>query len=303
MTIRTYDQNQLRQGNLLVKVEIETMGTNRKDKRATSDMCATENASEEVAAVIKSLFNPKNPMMKEIKAIRGLLRNHHVASTAPWDDSGFRIITAKKYGEYKAACDDLIARFDAQVETIAQNRDDMVADAKKHLGGLYNPNDYPDAESLRKLFSAQIVTEVIPDREDIRLDISEEQTQRIIEEATEREQDKIQKVTKHVFDVVTQELEHMRDALARHGEKEEGAERAKSFRDTLVPRMQKLAGLLPALNIQGDPKLEKLAQEIASKLCTKSCEELREDETSREEVKDNCDEILGALDSYMGADK
>ncbi len=300
MTIRTYDQGDLRKRNLLVKASIKRLGHARKDKRASADMCNVEGASEEVAAVIKSIFNPTNPMIKDINRLAGLLRNHHIASTAPWDDNEFRIITAKAYGEYKEKCDAIVSEFMDAVELLISHRDEMVADAKKHLGALFDPKDYPDATQMREAYHAEIITEVIPDRKDIRLDMDEERTQRLVDETIDREQKRIAKVTEHVFKVVRDELEHMNEALGRHGVKNEGDERAKGFRDSLVPRMQKLAGLLPALNIQNDPKLNKLAQEIAGKLCVVDSQDLRKDPNARAEVQGNCEKIIDSLDQYFG---
>jgi len=298
----TYDNSDLRQRNLLCKLEITTFGTVRKNKRASSEACVREGANDRVAAVIQQLFDPSNPMLKKIVSLRGLMRNLHGSSTGPWDDEGFRIIRADAFGDYKEKQDDLITQFNAAVDELCKNRDDIVHDAQIKLGALFDPKDYPTGEELRARYSAELIAEIIPNRKDPRLDMDKDRQEKIVEEAQEAERAKIARNREHIIDTIVEELTHMRDALNRSGTKEDGDVRAGAFRNSLVPRMQKLAATLPALNITNDPKITKIAQEIAQSLCIHTSEDLREDEVLREQVKGKADDMLETMGAYFGDD-
>jgi hypothetical protein len=303
MTIRTYDKADLIKRNLQVKLEIDALGMSKKDKGATEAMLREQGASRKAAAVIKNIYNPDNPILKKIKTQRGLLRNTHVSLTGPWEDTGFRIITAKAYDGYKKQMDELVDEFNASVEDFVRHRDDIVADAQGssfNLGKMFDESEYPSKEQIRAAFRAEVITEVIPDRSRIELDMDKERTQKIVDEATGREQERVQELLSHVANSVKDELTKMHEALSRHGVKEEGNQRAQGFRDTLVPRMQKLAALIPSLNITGDPALDKLGQEIAEKLCVVPSAELRKDPEAREQVAKDAEELLGNLDHIFG---
>lgn len=301
MTIKTYNRSDLIKTNCLVAVPIKCIGRSKKHQRATKELLEKEGANRKQAAVIISVFNPENQILKEIDQIKGLIKNTHVSLTAPWDDNGYRIITTRAYGAYKEKMDDLIAQFHGAVEVLVRNRDDVVADAQNNLQGLFMPSEYPSAEDIRKAYSAELVTEVIPDRHDIRLDIDEDRMDKIISDAEKLERRKVENVMKHAHETVRQELTEMIDALTRHGVKLADGKRSQSFRDSLIPRMAKLSELLPALNVTNDPAMTKLAQELAGKLCVTDCETLRQNDEVREETKKDAEEILNNLDSYFGA--
>ena len=69
----------------------------------------------------------------------------------------------------------------------------------------------------------------------------------------------------------------MIDALKTYGDALPDTKRTSTFRDSLVKRMAALADTLPALNIMGCPKLDKLAKDIAAELTVVSSAELRGD--------------------------
>ena len=301
MTIRTYEVSDLIKTNCLVSIPTTMPPRSKKDKVATQEMLEKYGANSTQAAVIVSLFNPNNPLLKEIDKVKGLLRNTHTSLTQPWFDEGPRIITTRGYGAYKVKVEDLIAQFYAAVEAFIRDYDNILLDAQANLHGLYRPENYPTAEAIRQLFSAKLVTDVIPDRADIRLDIDEDRMAKLVEDIRREEHNRVDNVFANIQQTIVKEVTEMIEALDRHGVKLKDGARAQGFRDTLVPRIAKMVDMIKMTNITNDPKVEELRDRIYSKLAMHDCEALREDDVLREEVKQDATEILNDLDSYFGA--
>jgi len=79
------------------------------------------------------------------------------------------------------------------------------------------------------------------------------------------------------------------------------ADEDNTFHDTLVENLREQAILLPKFNVSGDPKLDKLLQEINMKLCINDADVLRHDFDIREDVAKDAKEILDKMSGYMGA--
>jgi len=291
----------LRERCLLVHIKIRCIGTAVKDKRVTSEVCEKEGASERVFAGIKNKIDPGNNYFKEVQKIRGKLRNFHTDHTAPWGDDGQRIITATGFTDFKNEVEAMIEQFDVAADTLCNPEiwEAIKEEAKRSLGAMFDEKDYPPVDEIRKAFSAELIFEPLPDTNDIRLDLDADQVDQIRKEACDREMERVQNVSNHVLRTVKEELENMKDALERHGKKEEGAKRSQGFRDSLVPRMQKVARMLKTLNVTEDPTFEALSKDLEKHLCQHTSQELRDDELARKQVKKKAAEMLQSMDGYI----
>jgi hypothetical protein len=73
------------------------------------------------------------------------------------------------------------------------------------------------------------------------------------------------------------------------------------FRDSLVENVRDMAGIIPAMNITGDSRLDDIARQIGMKLSVTSADELRKDDGKRAEVADAATEVLGDLEDLLGS--
>lgn len=315
MTIKTNDKYDLRQRAILVRVSTSMFGTQKKDRDATNTTADQYGASADQVAVTKSIINRKNPLFKQIDKVKGLIRNTHLAQTGTWDDN-FRIITAKKYSAWRSVMDELVVDFDNAVDDFVKALPDIVAEAKENLGSLYDASLIPTAEEVREAFSVELETEVLPDRGNIVMDLDKAQVDGIIAAANAADQRRIKKLGEETAETVRKELETMIEALRSFGDELPDTKRTRTFRDSLVKRMAALADTLPGLNVTGDPKLDKLAQDLAAKLTVINAADLRGDKVKgdtrpaerieaeaaakREETAAAAEEILNDLDGVFG---
>jgi len=297
MTVRTKDVD-IRQRACLVRISTKLMGVEKKDNPATDKLVTLMGCSDGAAKAVKSLINPNNQAYKDIKIVRGLLRNTHIDLTGCWQDDGFRIIGTKRFASYERIMDDLVARFWAKVDVFVEAWDDVLAEAKKDLGDMFNEADYPNKADVRACFSIEREVEVIPDRTNTILDLDQARVEKLQADAIDKDRKRMVTLTEETHQRVAEELEGMLKALREFGGEIEGTKRTRTFRNSLIDRMAGLADVLPGLNLTNDPKQDKLARKLA-KLTVHDPKDLREEgvegDKLRKDVADEAEEMLDAL--------
>lgn len=316
MTIKTTDKYGLRERAILVRITTTMLGVSKKDKKASTDAAEKYNADSRAVSVNKNIWNVNNPIYKAIKTARGLITNTGEALTGPWSDSGWRVVSTQGYGNFRQVLDDLTADFYAKVEVFVKEYDSLKSEARRMLGSLYDESLYLPVEEIRDAFRITIETEVLPDRSNVILDLDAARAEQIVADAVANDQRRTKALTDDTHKRLREELEGMVIALREYGDANPGKKRNRSFKNSLVSRMAQMADLLPALNITGDPKMNKLGQKIAADLTVLSADDLRgnkkpgdnrsegrreaEAATNRETTADKAEAILDDLDGVFG---
>ena len=95
--------------------------------------------------------------------------------TRPWDNNDFRLLPMEFYDDFTTHMQKLKDDHEEAVDTIVAEWDNYVAESKKTLGKFFNKNDYPSAADIKNEFRLNIITKEIPDMDDIRFNLSEDE--------------------------------------------------------------------------------------------------------------------------------
>lgn len=188
----------------------------------------------------------------------GKVRNEHYRLTLPWLDNGGRLLPSKLFFEYQNTMDKLKSEYRKLVEDfVAVYQTQLVPAARKRLGTMYDPPDYPDATLLPRKFGIDIDIMPVPQGEDFRVEVGEGERARIqaeIEERThQRKLDAMADAWARVRNCV--ELIHLRTSADKP-----------IIRESLMENAQDLVKLLPGLNVLEDPRMTDIAREITDNL-------------------------------------
>lgn len=216
----------------------------------------------------------------------GKIRNEHYRLTLPWLDNGGRLLPSKLFFEYNAVMDKLKLEYQALVDSFIQiYQSSLVSDARKRLGTMYNPSDYPSATMLKTKFGVDIDIMPVPQGTDFRVDVGDAERQRIqaeMEERTKkRQQDAMDEAWGRVRSCV--ELIHIRLSADKP-----------IIRESLMDNTADLIKLLPGLNVVDDPLMASIASDIATNLVTPTWD-LRNNETTRALVAKEAARILSRV--------
>jgi len=245
-----------------------------------------------VARVNKSLLSECTEL-KELKTLVGEVRNHiHYGLTMPWSDTGLRLLPTTLYFEYVKQMSEAENRFYGLVDSFINNYDYEITKAQARMGGLFNAEDYPSAESLRNKFSFNISYMPLPTGGDFRLDIGNEAIDELVADYEQAFSGRIEQAMGDVWQRLYKSLASMSERLdyADH-------EKKKIFRDSLVENVGDMIDMLKACNITNDTQMSAMADKLDVAMRGITPEALRDDSGLRVSTKQAVDDAIKTLPS------
>lgn len=282
---------------MIVTLSISQWSGRRLDREVTDEVNQNHNAAADAGRYNKLLL-PKEALA-DIVSIVGATRTDFLKRTLPWMDNGGRIMAADAYLAHMAWARGQASKFDKAVADFVAKYPGYVVDAHKRLGSMFRPEDYPDVSTLADRFKIECKVMPVPTSADFRVEMSEAQAASIRADieanVTEATTAAVRDVYRRVADVTERMVDRLnayRPATGK-GDKAEGI-----FRDSLVNNVRDLIGVLPALNITGDPALTMMAEKLKP-LARHDATALREDADLRRDVAAEAQAILDSVSGFL----
>ena len=274
---------------LLVELRIGNWSGRRYDPSASLSLADTYRNDPEYARVNKAIIAKDE--IKKILRVVNMARRVHYEMTLPWGDGGLRLLPGELYLEYSRKIGSLKQQFVAKVEKFCLAYPRLVKAAQGVLNGLFNPDDYPSIDEVRRKFSFDIHFSPISDASDLRVKLQAHEVDKLRRDIESRQgelqEEAMRSLWKRLYEVIRPLAEKLNDPTG-------------IFRDSLVGNVHDLVTLLPSLNVTQDPELTRMANEVRRKLCGYSPEELRKAEGARGKAARDADEILERMKGYVG---
>jgi len=112
------------------------------------------------ARVNKYVIDPD--YIKPVTNLVQRIRNWHADMTVAWLDDGSRLLPATSYMQYMSELGNHKSDFDAAVDDLINNYDNMLRDSQAFLKTMFDPNAIPSRQSLRNKFSFTEVISPVP---------------------------------------------------------------------------------------------------------------------------------------------
>lgn len=276
---------------MLVKLKISKWTARKLDKKTSERVAAESGIDPRRGSYYKTLVG--GDTIEAIKKKATELRTYHYKMTLPWSDEGPRILASDLYFEYMNEMQRLRTEYDQLVEQFIREYPYAREEAKRMLGSLFDPEDYPSTDKVAEKFGVTMEVDPLPAGDDFRVDLSEDEVQRIQREIEQRTSATLQSSMEEVYERVQRVVDAFEDRL-----QEEGT----IFRDSLVNNARELVALLPKFNITGDPKLDELARKMDKQLCQYTPEQLRNNEQARIDTYEAARNIKSDLNSFLNGE-
>jgi hypothetical protein len=286
--------NNLSDKAMLVYLNV-SQWTARKYDRSISDKVASDYEAEADSGRYNKLLVAQ-ASLKKVNKIVGNVRTYHYANTLPWDDTGNRLQTAANYPHYTETMREFHGQFTGAVAEFLTVYPDEIENAKRRLGRMFNPSDYPNICEIERRFGFRINVSPLPTSGDLRVTLSDAEIQSIRADIEIRTQEGIDRAMRELWQRLYDSVKHMSDKLSEM--RDDG--RNGIFRDSLVSNLQELCELLPRLNVTGDTNLDMLTSEVANKLANNDPDTLRNHAPTRTAITNDANAILAAMASYIG---
>lgn len=283
---------------MLASVTVTQYTGRKHDKKVSQDVAAEHGTSVDVGRYNKVLL--AKSALEQITRAAGAVRDFHYKNTLPWEDDGARILAGVNYFDYCRGMNGLRADFDREVARFVANYDEYVNDSRARLKGLFVAADYPSAKDIARRFTFDYKFKPIPLKEDLRINLNQEEVGRIRADIERRTNAAIAEAVRATWQRVHDVVAHMAERLRAYKTNDEGKVEG-AFRDTLVANIRDLAELLPRLNVTGDAQLDATAQRLRAELCAASAQDLRDSEPLRAKVATEAERILAELQANMAS--
>lgn len=283
---------------MLVDLSISVWTGIKKDKRASQEVEAQNNAEKGVARVSKKLLGD----CAELKALQDFTANirsgYHSRVTLPWSNSGLRLLPTKYYFDYHKTMTALQVEWQKLVDAFLEAYEWEASEAQAKLGDLFSRDEYPAIDKLRTKFKFNMNYIPMPEVGDWRVDIEREAQDVLAAHYQKFYAEQSQRSVMATWSIAAEALSAMSDRLADPGEGERANKAgSKLFRDSLVDNMMDAIDKLEVFNLTGDPTMQQMKQRLTHIMDGVTPDALREDREFRLATKRAVDAAIKALPS------
>jgi hypothetical protein len=264
------------------------------DKKATAATAAMYKANEDSLRTTKAAI--AKDKLEEIVKIANKTRTYHYSHTLPYSIKGAAIISNAMLPEYIRDIKTLKGDFQTAVDKFLNNYEGLKQEAKLVLNGLYNEDDYPTIEQLRRKFSIDVDFQPLPTAGNFILDIAEQDLKDIQADITAKVTDTLAAANKELWARVYDVIGSLKERLTP----ESGTGKAKTFRNSLISNIKTLCDVLPKLNITQDVELDMIAAKISAELAPLDPDDLRNNPAERKNALKAADAILQRVKMFTG---
>ncbi len=269
-----------------VKIKSSQWYQHKADKAAGEEITRIKNAEAKAARVTKKLVPDA---MKRLDSADRHIDAYFKEHTAPWGDDGTRILLSKKFMDFSKGLQGLFEKRKLAADQVVIDFLQHKQMDKDRLGDMYREEDYPDIHDLPEKFSVDVEFSPLPDSNDFRVDLADEELEKLRTDYEARNQAKMDAAMLDVWQKLYAPVAHMAKILGN----------GKKVEKSVVENVLKITELLPALNVADDPELEAMRSEIEGTLCDYSAAELRESEYVRGEKLESAKELMEKMEGYI----
>ena len=274
---------------MLAAVHISIWTAIKHDRKVSRDVADRHGAREQAGRYNKQLLMGAGKL-EELRTLGGQIRQHFYKITLPWSDEGFRLLPSHFYFDLTTRMREFEAKFSSGIDAFLDVYPEYIREARAELGGLFREEDYPSAEKLREKFSVKLEVLPIPTGDDFRVTMSAEEQARVAREIDANVRQSLTRGTEDLWKRMRDVVKHMVDRLN---------EPESRFHATLVTNIFDLVSLLPQLNVNQDPDLERFASQIRDRLCNYTAQDLKQHDLLRVTTAAEAAGIVAKIDEVL----
>jgi len=279
----------IREKAMLVKVTVHFWNGMKFDKEVTHKTAEVFEADPFKAGKYNKMLVDRDELDSLTKLINAA-RSFHYYHTLPWMDEGYRILPAENYFSYLSGMNSIIDEFNSEVNKFLEKYPSLIEKAKSTLKKMYNQWDYPSVEDLRRRFRIQVDFLPIPDTEDFRVKLSDEEIKSIKNNLQERLNESIKEAQLSLWKRLSALINRIVERLSDENS---------IIRESLIGNIQELVEVIPNLNIVNDRELIDLVDEVKKDILVYSSEDLRSSKTIRKKILEKAKVIENKINTKL----
>ena len=275
---------------MLVEFNASVWTARKLDKTTTSEVVASKNAGAKDAARVNKHLLAGRTELDIIQQAVGRARQFVYDNTAPWSDSGLRLLPTINFMKFTERMNDFEEEMETLVKAFVVIYPTLITAQALALGDMFKRDDYPSANEMMTKFSFRVNYMPVPSSGDFRVDVGNQAQAELKARIESLTQERIDSAMADVRERLSTHLKRMSDRLTT--DYVGGEAKQRRFHDTLVDGALELCDLTKALNVTNDLALETARSQLEQLLVGVTPTDLRKNEAIRQDVKRNVDAIL-----------
>ena len=282
----------LRETTAAVRVSFTWFGVRKTLTHEQKNQAAESFGAEgEYLSARKKLLDTKHAAYKEVTGVRGKVSAYWKSLTLPFPEPGIRLIRQQEIERFNQQMAGYRVELEAAVRRLDNHYAELKAAARRRLGDLYNPTDYPP--SLQGLFGVDWdfpnieppdylcqLNPVIYEQERARVAARFEEAVQLTEQAFISEFAKL--------------IEHLTERLRDNGEG-----KRKIFRDSAITNLTEFFNRFRQLNVRSNQELDALVEQAQWVVQGHQPQDLRDSDGLRQHVAAQLSRVQAALDGML----
>jgi hypothetical protein len=275
---------------MLVEFNASVWTARKLDKTTTNEVVASKNAGAKDAARVNKHLLAGRTELDIIQQAVGRARQFVYDNTAPWSDSGLRLLPTINFMKFTERMNDFEEEMETLVKAFVIIYPTLITAQALALGDMFKRDDYPTANEMMTKFSFRVNYMPVPSSGDFRVDVGNQAQAELKARLESLTQERIDSAMADVRERLSTHLKRMSDRLTT--DYVGGEAKQRRFHDTLVDGALELCDLTKALNVTNDLALETARSQLEQLLVGVTPTDLRKNEAIRQDVKRNVDAIL-----------
>lgn len=275
--------------SMLVELNISVWTANKVDRTVTRQVTSDNSATADAGQFRKNLMAGSSSR-KDIADYAATCRLRHNQLTMPWADRGPRLLPTSLFLDYKAEMNGRQQYFMDKREQFGREYPRLLADAPKHLGALFDPEDYPSLEEVMSKFDFRLVFSPVPESGDFRLDLPAQDLAEMRAQYDAAFDTRLADAMREPWERLHTVLGAMTDKLAKVEAAPDGT--VSRWHDTFIGNAAELCKMLTHLNLTNDPKLEQARRDLEKAIAGVGIDDVKEDPGVRTDLKAKLDAML-----------
>ena len=275
---------------MLVEFNASVWTARKLDKSTTDEVVASKNAGAKDAARVNKHLLAGRTELDVIQQAVSRARQFVYDNTAPWSDSGLRLLPTVNFMKFTERMNDFEEEMETLVKSFVAIYPTLITAQALALGDMFKRDDYPTANEIMTKFSFRVNYMPVPSSGDFRVDVGNQAQAELKARLEALTQERIDSAMADVRERLSTHLKRMSDRLTT--DYVNGEAKQRRFHDTLVDGALELCDLTKSLNVTNDMALEEARKQLEQLLVGVSPADLRKNEAIRQDVKKNVDAIL-----------
>ena len=288
----------LKEKALLVKVGVHKASFEKRERGVAKKVAEEYEMNEALMKTRKSTFLKED--VQALKKVMNKVLPTVYENTLPYRDGGWRLLSVDLHEKLEEELRKISNELQDVKEEFRKNYENYKEKARKELGKLYNPLDYPPVDYFMSRFSFDTIYEPIPDSNDIRVDMEKDVVEKLRKELEDANERRLKKAVEEVWNRIVEALTRLHERLTTETEvDEEGNAKQPRLFKSLIENIRDLVDILPALNITNDAEMEEVRKKLDEEFAELDIKDLKEDEDLKKEVAKKAEELLENIENIM----